>query len=117
LSEVNPSGIYTLICNGEKGTLELTVDAHGNLFNSRIDIWGQTSPISGTFNEISCLIEFTAEEDNNQRPRFTGYVMTLRSSDKLAFAGTGHVYIPGEKGLASAENGFGWWATLEPSKN
>jgi hypothetical protein len=114
---VNPSGIYTLICNGEKGTLELTVDADGNLFNSRIDIWGKTSPISGTFNEISGLIEFTAEEDNKQRPRFTGYLMTLGSSDKLAFAGTGNEYIPGARGLAPAENNFGWWATLEPSNN
>jgi hypothetical protein len=99
-----------------EGNLELTVDVDGNLVNSRIELPWQSSPISGKFNEISGLIEFTAEESDNLRPRYNGYVMTLRSSDKLASAQHTSIF-PARKELAPAESGFGWWATLEPSKN
>jgi hypothetical protein len=70
---MNPSGIYTLVCNGDEGTLELTVDADGNLTNSRINVFGETLPVQGTFNEIDGAIEFRAEpSESNPNLQFNG---------------------------------------------
>jgi hypothetical protein len=114
---MNPSGIYKLVCNGEQGTLQLTVDANGNLVNSKVSLYGETDAISGQFNEIDGSIQFRVESDDHPELRFNGYVMTLEAQSKLAFAGTGSDYVPPLRGLAPAENHFGWWATLEPVNN
>ena len=117
-SIMNPSGIYNLICNGEEGTLELTVDADGIIINSRIDLFGEIAPIAGAFNEIDGSIEFRAEGgEDKPNPQFQGQVMTLRVTDNLAFAGIGTDYVPAMKGLAPAINRFGWWAILRVSNN
>lgn len=90
---MNPSGVYALICNGEPGTLQLTVDVDGDLINSKLHLWGKTDPISGHFNEIDGLLEFKVESSEYPNLRFKGYVMTL-TGDKSAFAGTGSDYVP-----------------------
>ena len=115
---MNPSGVYTLICNGEEGTLELTIDADGSLINSRIDVFGETAPIHGTFNEIDGVIEFRAKpSEDNPNLQFSGVAMTLKQTDRTAFAGTGSNYVPAMNGLLPATNKFGWFATLKISNN
>jgi hypothetical protein len=110
---VNPSGAYALVCAGRSGTLQLNIDADGQLMNSKVSLEGKTEAVFGQFNEIDSFIEFKVESDDHSSLQFNGYAMTLEDEDRVAFAGTGFYSAPSMSGLAPGGNHFGWWATSQ----
>ena len=110
---MNPSGAYALVCAGRSGTLQLNIDAEGQLMNSEVSLEGKTETVFGQFNEIDGFIEFKVESDDHSSLQFNGYAMTLEDEDRVAFAGTGFYSAPSMSGLAPGGNHFGWWATSE----